>query len=92
MKKKIDQIRYKLDKLDNNILSLIKKRTLLVNIILKQKKFKNQIIDKKRIDVILKNIKFKSIQMKIDTEITKRIWKSMISAFIRYEFKNFKKK
>ena len=92
MKKKIDQIRYKLDKLDNNILSLIKKRTLLVNIILKQKKFKNQIIDKKRIDVILKNIKFKSIQMKIDTEITKRIWNSMISAFIRYEFKNFKKK
>jgi chorismate mutase len=92
MKKKIDKIRYKLDKLDNIILSLIKKRTLLVNIILKQKKFKNQIIDKKRIDVILKNIKLKSIQMKIDTEITKKIWKSMISAFIRYEFKNFKKK
>ena len=92
MKKKIDKIRYKLDKLDNIILSLIKKRILLVNIILKQKKFKNQIIDKKRIDVILKNIKLKSIQMKIDTEITKKIWKSMISAFIRYEFKNFKKK
>ena len=28
----------------------------------------------------------------IDTKITNKIWKSMISAFIDYEFRNFKKK
>ena len=92
MKKKIYKIRKKLDKIDNKILILVKKRTQLVNIILSQKDFKNQIIDKKRIKIILKKIKQKSIKMKIDTDITKRIWKSMINAFIRYEFKNFKKK
>jgi|TARA_B110000438_G_scaffold288874_2_gene322839 chorismate mutase len=92
MKKKIYKIRNKLDKIDNKILILVKKRTQLVNIILSQKDFKNQIIDKKRIKIILKKIKQKSIKMKIDTDITKRIWKSMINAFIRYEFKNFKKK
>ena len=54
--KKILIIRKKLDKLDLNMLSLIKRRNLLVNEILKEKKFKNQIIDKKRIKIILKKI------------------------------------
>ena len=29
---------------------------------------------------------------KIDTRITLKVWKSMINAFIQYEFRNFKKK
>ena len=29
--------------------------------------------------------------MKIDPRITKKIWASMIKAFIDYEFRNFKK-
>ncbi len=90
--KKITIIRAKLDKLDNKFLDLIKKRTLLVNEVLKVKKYKNQIIDKKRINVILKKIKKSSLKKKIDTKITARIWKSMINAFIDYEFRNFKKK
>ena len=52
--KKISIIRKKLDKLDISMLSLIKKRNLLVNKILEQKKYKNQIIDRQRIRVILK--------------------------------------
>ena len=90
--KDIEKIRRKLDKLDNKFLSLIKKRTILVNDVLKVKKHKNQIIDKKRISIILKNIKKKSIRSKIDYKITDKIWKSMIKAFIDYEFRNFKKK
>ena len=84
--KDIRIIRKKLDKLDN------KKRTLLVNDVLKIKKYKNQIVDKKRIDIILRNIKKKSINQKIDYKITDKIWKSMIKAFIDYEYRNFKKK
>ena len=42
------KIRKKLDKLDNKLLNLIKKRTYLVNQILKNKKFKKEIIDKRR--------------------------------------------
>ena len=36
----------KLDKLDDQFLKLIKKRTILVNQVLKNKRYKNQIIDK----------------------------------------------
>ena len=47
---------------------------------------------KKRINVILKNIKKKSINNNIDPKISKRIWKNMIGAFIDYERRNFKSK
>ena len=89
--KKIIKIRKKLDKLDNIFLSLIKRRLFLVDQVLKNKQFKKDIVDKKRIKIILKNIKRKSRDKKIDTKITNKIWKSMISAFIDYEFRNFKK-
>mgnify|MGYP001235491362 FL=1 len=90
--KKITQIRKKLDKLDLKMLNIIKKRSILVNKVLKEKKYKNQIIDNKRIKIILKKIKKESIRKKIDTKITKNIWKAMIRSFINYEFRNFKKK
>ena len=91
-KKKLEVIRKKLDKLDNSLLSIIKKRTLLVNEVVKLKKFKREIVDKKRIRVILKKIRKKSIQKKIDPNITNRIWKNMIWSYINYERKNFNKK
>ena len=91
-KKKLALIRVKLDKLDNQLLSLIKKRTILVNDVLKLKEFKNEIVDKKRINQILKKIRSKSKKIKIDPKITNRIWKSMIWSYINYEKKNFKKK
>ena len=90
--KNIIKIRKKLDKLDEKLLDVIKKRILLVNEVLKNKQFKNQIIDRKRIREIHKTIRRKSIRKKIDTSLTKKIWKSMIQGFINYEYKNFKKK
>ena len=86
------RIRKKLDILDNQLLNIIKKRTKLVNQVIQNKIYKKDIIDKKRISVILKNISSKSKNKKIDPKITKKIWKSMISAFIDYEYRNFKKK
>ena len=90
--KSIIKIRNKLDKLDNQFLDIIKKRTILVNEVIKNKKYKKDIIDKRRIKVILKNISKKLKKMKIDPKITNRIWKSMIKAYIDYEFRNFDKK
>ena len=84
-------IRKKLDKLDNNLLNIIKKRTRLVDQVIKNKKFKKDIVDRKRIKIILKNIKIKSKKRKLDTKITQKIWTSMINAFIDYEYRNFKK-
>ena len=91
-KKKLNLIRQKLDKLDNSLIDIIKKRTLLVKNVLKLKENKNQIVDKKRINKILKNIREKSIKKKIDPKITKRIWMNMIYAYIDFERRNFKKK
>jgi chorismate mutase len=91
-KKKLNIIRIKLDKLDNKLLSLIKYRTKLVEEVLKLKEFKKEIVDKKRINFILKKIKAKSLKQGIDPKITNRIWKNMIWSYIDYERRNFKKK
>ena len=91
-KKRLDLLRIKLDILDTDLLKLIKKRSNLVNEVLKVKTHKNEIIDQKRINFILKKIKKKSIQLNIDPKITNRIWKNMIWSFIDYEKRNFKKK
>tara|TARA_Y100000816_G_scaffold128665_1_gene90660 strand:+ start:355 stop:645 length:291 start_codon:yes stop_codon:yes gene_type:complete len=91
-KNKLGKIRSKLDRLDNLLIKLIKKRTNLVNQVLKLKEKKKEIIDNKRIKIILKNIRKKSIANKIDPKITNRIWKNMIWSYIDYEKRNFKKK
>ena len=88
----IIKLRKKLDLLDNKFLNLIKKRSILIDEILKQKTSKNQIIDRKRIKTILKNIRQKSLIKKIDKNLTEKIWKVIIKESINYEFKNFKKK
>ena len=90
--KNIIKIRRELDKLDNSLLKIVKKRVFLVDKVLKNKKFKKDIIDRKRINIILKNISKKSKSMNIDPKITQKIWKSMIKGFIDYEYRNFKKR
>ena len=91
-KKKLIILRKKLDVIDDKLLNLLKIRANHVKKVLFLKEFKKEIIDKKRINIILQNIKKKSIKKGIDPKISKRIWKNMIYAFIDYEFKNFKKK
>jgi chorismate mutase len=88
---KLTKIRRDLDKLDVKLLNIIKKRNNLVKDVLKLKNKKSEIVDNQRIKIILKSIKKKSIKMKIDPDITKKIWKAMIQAFIDFEYKNFKK-
>ena len=90
--KKLKELRKKLDKLDNSFIKLIKKRSNLVEKVLSLKKNKNEIVDQKRIKLILKEIRKKSIKNKIDPKITNRIWKNMILSYIDYEKRNFKKK
>ena len=91
-KKKLEIARNEIDQLDNSILNLIKKRTKIVKYMLSLKQFKNQIVDQKRSNVILKNIRKKSVQHGVDPKVTSRIWKTMIWSFIDYQRRNFKKK
>ena len=91
-KKKLLILRKKLDKVDDRLLRILKIRSNYVKEVLSLKEFKKEIIDRKRIKLILRNIQRKSIKKGIDTKISYRVWKNMIYAFIDYEFRNFKKK
>ena len=91
-KQKLKIARNKIDRLDKNIFNLIKKRTRIVKYMLSLKQFKNQIVDRKRIKIILKNIRNKSIKNDVDPKITTRIWKAMIWGYVDFQRKNFKKK
>ena len=91
-KKKLNIARKKIDKLDRSIFNLIKKRTKVVKYMLSLKQFKNQIVDQKRINKILKNIRKKSIYHSVDPKITSRIWKTMIWSYVDFQRRNFKRK
>ena len=91
-RKKLSKIRSELDRLDNSLIKIIKKRTNLVKKVLALKEKKNQIVDQKRIKSILANIRRKSLKNNIDPKITNKIWKNMIWSYIDYERRNFNKK
>ena len=91
-KKKLLILRKKLDAIDNKLLNLLKIRANHVKRVLSLKEFKKEIIDEKRINLILKNIRSKSIKKGIDPKISNRVWKNMTYAFIEYEYRNFNKR
>jgi len=90
--KKLKIARKKIDQLDTKIFNLIRKRTQIVKYMLSLKKFKGQIVDHKRINEILKNIKNKSVKNGVDPKTTRRIWKSMIWSYVDFQRRNFKKR
>ena len=89
---KLKLARKKIDQLDQRIFNLLKKRTQIIRYMLSLKKFKNEIVDKKRNSEILKKIRNKSIKNGIDPKITIRIWKSIIWSYVDFQKRNFKKK
>ena len=89
---KLNLLRKKLDKLDYDLLKIIKKRSEIIKKVILLKTSKTEIVDKKRINQILKKIKNESVKLKIDPTITNRIWKNMIWSYIDFERRNFKKK
>ena len=89
---KLNLLRKKLDKLDYDLLKIIKKRSEIIKKVILLKTSKTEIVDKKRINQILKKIKNESVKLKIDPIITNRIWKNMIWSYINFERRNFKKK
>ena len=89
---KLNKLRKKLDKIDTELLTIIKKRTNVIKKVILLKAYKNEIVDKKRINVILKKIKSESIKKNIDPKITNRIWKNMIWSYIDFERRIFRKK
>ena len=91
-KNKLKLARNKVDKLDQKIFYLIKKRTQIVKYMLGLKKSKKEIVDHKRNNEIFRKIRNKSIKSGIDPKITIRIWKAMIWSYVDFQRRNFKKK
>ena len=89
---KLNLLRNELDKIDYQLLKVFKKRTEIVKKVLSLKTYKKEIVDKKRISMILKKIRKESLKKKIDPKITRRIWKNMIWSYIDFEKRNFNKK
>ena len=89
---KLNLLRKKLDNLDIRLLKIVKERTEIIKKVLPLKTYKKEIIDKKRISVVLKRIRKESLKKNIDPKITRRIWKNIIWSYIDFEKRNFKKK
>ena len=88
---RLEKERKKIDKIDQQLFNLIKKRTIVVKKMLTLKKYKSEIVDHKRINEILLKLKKKSTQNRVDPRITNRIWKSMIWSYVDFQKRNFKK-
>ena len=84
----IEEIRDEIDKIDLKILELISDRKDLVTEVVKLKK-RDQIIDQKRIEFILKKLKVEASNRGLAVEFIEEIWTLMIKNFIKYEEKIF---
>jgi chorismate mutase len=83
-KKNIDRIRKNIDNIDTQILKLLSFRRKEVLQITKCKK-RSEIVDKKRIAVMLKRLILKGKNLKIESYVIANVWKAMIKSFIKLE-------
>ena len=89
--KNLNEVRKSIDKVDEQLVKLIAEREFYAKQAVKFKINKKQIIDKKRINHILKRIKSLSKRYKVSPSTVERIWRLMIQNFIILEKKLFKK-
>ena len=88
--KAIEDIRINIDKIDLEILNLIEKRKKLADRVVKLKT-KDEIVDQKRIDSILKKLDEEAKKKMLPSKMIKDIWEKMINGFIEYEKRYFEK-
>ena len=84
----LEDIRKQIDKIDLRILDLISERKDLVTEVVKLKR-RDQIVDKKRIELILKKLNNEAKKRSLSSEFIEEIWNLMIKNFINYEEKIF---
>ena len=84
-------IRSKIDVIDSKLLPLMVKRSKLVEKALELKISKSEIVDKKRINEIIKKISYRTKQLGGNTKLLSSIWLSIIENFIKFEKSKFKK-
>ena len=94
MKKKfknLNEVRKSIDNIDTRLVKLIAEREFYAKQAVKFKTNKKQIIDRKRINIVLKRINSLSKKYKVNSLTVERIWKLMIKNFIILENRLFRK-
>ena len=94
MKKKfknLKEVRKNIDKVDTHLVKLIAEREYYAKEAVKFKTDRTQIIDRKRINSVLRRVKKLSKKYKVSILTVEKIWKLMIQNFIILENKLFKK-
>ena len=94
MKKKfknLKEVRKNIDKVDTHLVKLIEEREYYAKEAVKFKTDRTQIIDRKRINSVLRRVKKLSKKYKVSILTVEKIWKLMIQNFIILENKLFKK-
>ncbi len=87
--KKLEKVRFNIDKIDIQLLKLLSKRKKEVLKVVKYKP-KSKIVDKKRIASMLKKRVRIGKKLNIEKFIITNIWLSMINSFIKLERKKYK--
>ena len=82
----LEDIRKQIDKIDLRILDLISERKDLVTEVVKLKR-RDQIVDKKRIELILKKLNNEAKKRSLPSEFIEEIWNLMIKNFINLQYK-----
>ena len=88
--KSINEVRKKIDVMDAKILDLIADRRKLVIEAVKHKR-KDQIVDKERIEKIIKSLRKNAKDRELSEDMIEAIWRKMIQGFIDYERKIYDK-
>lgn len=88
--KSIDEVRSIIDNVDSEIIDLISKRKKLVIEAVKHKT-RDQIIDRERIELIIRKLREKSELCSISPDLIEKIWRIMIDDFIEFEKENYDK-
>ena len=94
MKKKfknLKEVRKNIDNVEARLIKLIAEREFYAREAVKFKTDRSQIIDRKRINAVLRRVKKLSKKYKINNLNVEKIWKLMIQNFIILENKLFKK-
>ena len=84
-------IRSRIDIIDDKLLPLMVKRSLLVEKALELKVKRSEIVDQKRISEITKKISQKTKKLGGNPKLLSNIWLSIIENFIKFEKSKFKK-
>ncbi|MDA8230889.1 MAG: chorismate mutase [Magnetospirillum sp.] len=83
--KSLAEVRENIDRLDCRIVELLAERTLFVEQAGKLKASKSQVVDRERIEAVIRKVRHEAMECGMDAGLVENIYRSMIDAFIIYE-------